>query len=374
MDGGIWFMKKILIITILVCLVIGFQFAESFQTGVVQFEEKNNIGLDNAGVIVPEVLVSYLKGIGEYNLSERVLLTKVLEEQSLQMTGIIDETSAGEVGQLFGLGAIITGSIMKIGNEISISGRAIKTESGEIIASGTVKLNDLKELEESLEKLAYLLSGFTEDDYKKISLTQEISRNSYGVRIGSGYAQNHNDSGYSGLLLSLFYQGKYFGAEFNGIPPILGNTAMINPFLSYYPFTHIGFGTGFIFCSDELSMADKDKIGEDHWHGEYVSLLFGINLRITDALRGSLYMGPTMNTHITYQDEDNMDHEYVGGFQFGFPPPAITLDIEYWFPNDLSLRLMFIMDSGTGQLEEGTYEEGMSTSYLLLAVGYKFSL
>ncbi|HAK45160.1 MAG TPA: hypothetical protein DCO79_04470 [Spirochaeta sp.] len=59
------------------------------------------------------MLVSHLKDIGKYTLSERVLLKKVLEEQALQMSGMVDE-------------------------EITISGRVIKTESGEIIASGTI--------------------------------------------------------------------------------------------------------------------------------------------------------------------------------------------------------------------------------------------
>ncbi|MBN2049416.1 MAG: hypothetical protein JW760_03145, partial [Spirochaetales bacterium] len=151
-------MKQILSVIFFIFLAIGALSAQSLQTGVVQFEEKNDIGLDNAGVIVPEVLVSHLKNIGAYTLSERVLLKKVLEEQSLQMSGMIDEDTAGEVGKLFGLEAIVTGSIMKIGEEITISGRVIKTESGEILASGTIKFTDIGELEEQLEKLAYLLS------------------------------------------------------------------------------------------------------------------------------------------------------------------------------------------------------------------------
>ncbi|MBN2050552.1 MAG: hypothetical protein JW760_08925, partial [Spirochaetales bacterium] len=245
---------------------------------------------------------------------------------------------------------------------------------GEILASGTIKFTDIGELEEQLEKLAYLLSGYTEDDYRGLALAREIARNNYGFRVGAGYTQNHHDNGFSGLLLNLFYQGKTFGAEFNGIPPILANTAMVNPAVNVYPFTHVGFGASFIFCSDELSMAGKDVLGEEHWHGEYMSVLLGVNIRATHALRGSIYMGPTINTAINYQDTENIDHEYSGGFLMEFPPPAITLDMEYWFPNNMSLRFMFIMAGGRGMLDNGTDEEGMSTTYLILAAGYKFSL
>ena len=343
-------------------------------TGVVEFAEKNSIGIDNAGVIVPEILVSHLKNIGKYTLSERILLKKVLKEQALQMTGMVDSETAGELGKLYGLDAIITGSIMKVGEEITVSGRVIKTESGEIIASGTIEYTDIAKTKESLEKLAYLLSGYTEDGYKKLKVSHELSRSSYGVRLGTGFAQNKNNSGSSGILLSLFYQGENFGAEFNGIPPVMANVALVNPAISFYPFTHVGFGASFIFCSDELSMDNKGTLGEVHWHGEYMSLLIGVNVRASSNLRFSLYMGPTIDTRISYEDESNNYREYSGGFLMDFPPPAITLDAEYWLPNNISLRFLFVMAAGEGELDDGSDEEGMQTLFLTLSAGYRFSL
>ncbi len=367
---------KYLITVIFLLLLVAYSLSgEPLTTGVVEFEEKNDIGLDNAGIIIPEVLVSHLKNIGKYKFTERILLKKVLEEQALQMSGIIDEDTAGEVGKLFGLEAVITGSAMKIGDEITISGRVIKTETAEIIASGTIEFTEIDRLKENLEKLAYLLSGYSEDDYQNIKVSYEISKNNYGLRLGSGYARNSNDNGFSGLLIGLFYQGEKISAEFNGIPPVLANVALINPAVSYFPFTHVGFGASFIFCSDELSKADKNVTGEDHWHGEYMSVLLGINLRASEALRGSVYMGPTIDTAIMYQDEQNEERHYSGGFQFGFPPPAITVEAEYWFPNNMSLRFLFIMDGGDGVFEGAeTDTDGMSTMFITLSLGYKFSI
>ena len=367
-------MKKVILSAILPFLLVFSLSGQALTTGVVEFEEKNDIGVENAGVIVPEILVSHLKNIGTYTLSERVLLQKVLEEQALQMSGMIDEEMAGEVGKLFGLEAIVTGSLMKVGDEITISGRVIGTETGEIIASGTIEFSDVDMLKENLEELAYLLSGYSEDDYRKLKVAYEIGKNNYGVRFGTGYAQNYKDAGFSGLLISLFYQGEKFSAEFNGIPPIMTNVALVNPVLSFFPFTHVGFGTSFIFCSDELSLENKDTLGEVHWHGEYMSVLLGVNLRASNALRGSIYMGPTINTQITKQDKSNIDHDFSGDFLIEFPPPAITVEAEYWFPNDMSLRFLFIMAGGDGELEGGGDEEGMSTKFLTLSLGYRFSL
>jgi len=62
----------------------------NFRIGIVEFEEKTSIGYENAGVIIPEILINHLKNVGRYKLSERVLLQTALEEQELQMSGITE--------------------------------------------------------------------------------------------------------------------------------------------------------------------------------------------------------------------------------------------------------------------------------------------
>ena len=109
------------------------------KAGIIEFEIKNNINLENANIIIPEILTTYLKKINKYKLYERILLNKILEEQSLQLSGMIDEETVVKVGKLFGLDIIISGSVTKIGNMIFLTARAISVETGEITASGTVK-------------------------------------------------------------------------------------------------------------------------------------------------------------------------------------------------------------------------------------------
>jgi len=129
-----------------------------------------------------------LKNIGKYKLVERVLLQKTLEEQELQMSGIVDEETAAKVGQIYGLDAVITGSAMKVGKDISISGRVINTQTGEIIATGIVEFTSLQDMKKHLELLAYQLSGFSIREYRKIKFEKEISKNRFGARVGVGYS------------------------------------------------------------------------------------------------------------------------------------------------------------------------------------------
>lgn len=333
-------------------------------------------------MIIPEILASYLKGFSKYNLIERVLLNKVFEEHELQLSGAIDEKMAVQVGQVFGVEALITGSAMKIGKTISIAGRTIDTQTGEILASGTVTFTDINTVELYLEELANLLAGVSKDELKKRRVEHELSKSKYGARLGAGFAQTQGGSGgMAGMLISLYGQTKYVDAEFTGIAPVLGNAPMIAAVMNANPFTHFGFGAGYLFNSDELNK--QDGICK---HGQYQAVLVGFNIRATASLRGGIYMGPAFVSSISVYDYDNGAQTYLasydGGFSLGDPiPPAMIMDIEYSFNKNLSARFMFVMNGTGGDIERtsppSAYTESlesMSTSYFILSMGYSFSL
>lgn len=378
-------MKIRMLASLVSLLAISAAFAEpspALRTGVVQFEIKNDIGLENAGVIIPEILATYLKGFSKYNLIERVLLSKVFEEHELQLSGAIDEKMAVQVGRIFGVEALVTGSAMKIGKTISIAGRTIDTQTGEILASGTVTFTDINTIELYLEELANLLAGVSKDELNKRRVAHELSKSKYGARLGAGFAQTQGgSSGMAGMLISLFGQTKYFDAEFTGIAPVLGNAPMIMTIMNFNPFTHFGFGAGYLFNSDELDRSELERKS-----GQYHSLLFGINIRATASLRGGIYMGPTIASNIGYANWPGGVKEFIGSYWGGFAiagliPPAIMMDIEYSFTKNLSGRFMFVIN-GTGDdidLKDGdafvlSPISSMSTSYFILSLGYSFSL
>ena len=129
------------------------------RVGVKEFEVKNNIGLDNAEEIIPELLVSKLKETGKCELSERVLLDTVIEEQELQMSGLTDEETAAKFGEIYNLDMVVSDSAMQVGSTITISRRLIDIETMQIVEAATVRFEHLDLLEEKLRKLAYGLAG-----------------------------------------------------------------------------------------------------------------------------------------------------------------------------------------------------------------------
>ena len=74
---------------VMLCTIISsLAFAEKLQAvGVLEFEEKTTIGQENATVIVPEILMTYLNSIGSYKLAERILLKTVVESLAFQLSG-----------------------------------------------------------------------------------------------------------------------------------------------------------------------------------------------------------------------------------------------------------------------------------------------
>ena len=91
------------------------------------------------GIIVAEWFITALVKAGRFEVIERGLLQKLLEEQKLSMTGIVDASTATKIGKFLGVKTIISGSVMKLQNVIEINARIIDVETASIIAAENVK-------------------------------------------------------------------------------------------------------------------------------------------------------------------------------------------------------------------------------------------
>ncbi|MBU2621838.1 MAG: CsgG/HfaB family protein [Proteobacteria bacterium] len=91
------------------------------------------------GIIVAEWFITALVKAGRFEVIERGLLKKLLEEQKLSMTGVVDATTATKIGKFLGVKTIISGSVMKLQNVFEINARIIDVETASIIAAENVK-------------------------------------------------------------------------------------------------------------------------------------------------------------------------------------------------------------------------------------------
>lgn len=133
---------------------------KKMNVAVVEFQVKGDIGIKDAGAIIAEWMISALVETGKFSLNERVLLAKVLEEQALQVSGLVDErTIAAQAGRLYGVEAIITGSVLQWGKTTSVTIRLIDTSSGEIVKAADVKVQDVERIPDRITELAYVIAG-----------------------------------------------------------------------------------------------------------------------------------------------------------------------------------------------------------------------
>jgi hypothetical protein len=353
--------------------------AEPLHVGVLEFEEKNEVGIDSAGVVIPELLVSDLKRLGAYELNERVYLRKAFEEQQLQLSGAIDERTAAEVGKTVGLEGIVVGSVMRVGEMTTLSGRVVDVETGRILQSGTVRFRSSRAVEPAVEELAYYLSGYSESEYRTMTARESLGRTRYGVSLGIGYSFNHaGATELTPLGLGLFFESLYVGADVFGIVPV-GNVSHFAARVVGYPIVHVGAVLGYLHTFDDMLEDVEGEPGEEFYNGEYDALLAGIRIRANEWLSASLAFGPTISGTTDYQSTANPWFTYEIDTFFEFPPAAILADLSFAFTENLSATLWYLTNGGEGELTDapagfdGDNSLYHDASTIALTASYSFS-
>jgi TolB-like protein len=106
------------------------------------------------GKFIPEELTTRLFMTRKFNVLERQLLNKVLDEQNLGLTGLIDASSAAQVGKVLGVDAIVTGTVTDIGNMIRINARLISTETAGVFAVASVSIEKEPHIVEMMNRFS----------------------------------------------------------------------------------------------------------------------------------------------------------------------------------------------------------------------------
>jgi len=143
---------------------------------------------NDMGAIVAEWLITALVKEGRFDVVERRLLQKVLQEHQLAMSGVVDDSSISELGQVLGVKIIISGAVLHFQNIIEVNARIIDVANGSIIAAESVKSSSAVGLEDLVVQMAHLiikdfpLEGYiVRRDGDKVSI--DLGRKA-GVKIG----------------------------------------------------------------------------------------------------------------------------------------------------------------------------------------------
>jgi TolB-like protein len=147
---------------ILFIVSTGFVHAQ-VRIAVSDFTNKSNaLFLDSWERSVPNLLRSNLSASDQVVVLDRNKLDKVLEEQALTMSGLMDSSNVKSIGKLLGAEFILSGTIDQVNDEIVISADLIRVKTGEIQTELVRARN--KEYKEAMvemlsENLLYRLTG-----------------------------------------------------------------------------------------------------------------------------------------------------------------------------------------------------------------------
>ena len=109
---------------------------------------------EDMGRIVSEWMITALVKEGRFEVVERRLLEKVINEQKLATSGLVDESSATQLGRILGVKVIISGSILKLHDTIEVNARIIDVQTASIIAAESIKSTSTVRLEELVARMA----------------------------------------------------------------------------------------------------------------------------------------------------------------------------------------------------------------------------
>ena len=120
-------------------IIDGLNQTEAKKIAIIPFADLDNKE-SKLGRYIAEELTTKLYQTGRFEIVERTLLEKVIDEQKLGTTGFIDDNTAVSLGQILGVDAIATGTLTNLGSTIKVNARLLETVSGKVFSAASVTL------------------------------------------------------------------------------------------------------------------------------------------------------------------------------------------------------------------------------------------
>jgi hypothetical protein len=286
------------------------------RVGVVAFLAKNDVGTSDAGRVSALIVNNELKQIGLWKMLERIQLNDVLNEQSLHLLN--GDSQAIQVGILLGANAMVSGSLMSIGQTKILTARMVDVQTGELLQSASVRFKNPEELEAASLKIAHLLSGESERHYFTSLTEKKLRKMRVSTSLGSGWGQTRiehrytdfNDNGKSydhyfqktqtdiaGLMLDVGFRSFYCDLDLGGVIP--NHIGLLKIQAVLYPWTHLGFGGAYI--QENQSVRENGfEYGTLNWK----TYLVGFKLRANPQFSFGFYKGKSTEGQIKLRNPE----------------------------------------------------------------------
>lgn len=140
---------------------------------VIEFSDLDG-NVTEFGKFIAEELITKLFLTKKFNVIERNLLNKVMQEHKLKFTGLIDPNTAKNLGKILGVDAIASGSITDLDSKVRINARLISTETGSIFSVASVSIHKNKTVLSLMNKVT---------DYSDFTKPRKLDKKDYSTKI-----------------------------------------------------------------------------------------------------------------------------------------------------------------------------------------------
>lgn len=176
--------------------IIFASFQDTISIAVIPLENLNNSSeLESLREGIADALRIGLEDKEDIKVVERMQLEKILEEQKLGLSGLIDSKSAVEVGKLLGAKYLLTGSFFVLNETIRIIIKFVDVETGQIDLKKIIILDGKKE---NVFEMTNILIDRIDENLKKESIKIDESIKSIRIAI-IPFKNNTKKSEYDGI-------------------------------------------------------------------------------------------------------------------------------------------------------------------------------
>jgi TolB-like protein len=146
---------------------------------IIEFSDLEG-NITNLGRYVAEELTTKMYRTNQFEVVERQLMNKLIQEQNLSLQGYIDIDTEVGIGKVLGVDAIVSGSITDLGTNIKINARLISPESGKVFSVASVKIVK----DETIRKLLnQQITTSTISGMENTSSKQIIDKNGLNIEV-----------------------------------------------------------------------------------------------------------------------------------------------------------------------------------------------
>jgi TolB-like protein len=119
---------------------------------------------EQAGAIMADLMMSAIANSGRFTLKDRLSLSAVskiakAQDQELGYTGLLDPRTAADLGQRYGLDAVVIGAVSKPGDLITVTARLIDTKTASLLRSGQIQGKDIDTIQVKINELAAMITA-----------------------------------------------------------------------------------------------------------------------------------------------------------------------------------------------------------------------